>query len=128
MHIDEKTLLNIHDYMIEAFGGLPGMPDAGRASAIIARVQQTEYYTTPRPDLFQVAALYWASIARGHIFNDANKRTAVATALFFLRRNGINLRAGALDAATEIAVAAATGEANIQRLADYLRSLAVSEQ
>ncbi|WP_275554299.1 hypothetical protein [Mixta sp. Marseille-Q2659] len=41
-------------------------------------VEQTVYDTTSRPDQYQVAALYWAAIARGHIFNAANKRTAVA--------------------------------------------------
>jgi death-on-curing protein len=35
--------------------------------------------------------MYAVSIARGHIFNDANKRTALVTALTYLKLQGIDV-------------------------------------
>lgn len=42
-------------------------------------------------DIFGIAGLYAEAIARGHAFNDANKRTALACALTFLGRKGIDI-------------------------------------
>ncbi|WP_057492586.1 type II toxin-antitoxin system death-on-curing family toxin, partial [Salmonella enterica] len=69
---------------------LPGMSDPGRAEAIIGRVQARVAYEEIT-DLFEVSATYLVATARGHIFNDANKRTALNSALLFLRRNGVQV-------------------------------------
>lgn len=37
--LNEAIVMRIHDRMIELYGGLPGMPDAERMGAIIARVE-----------------------------------------------------------------------------------------
>ena len=36
--------------------------------------------------------MYAVAIARGHAFNDGNKRTALVSALTYLKDNGIELR------------------------------------
>ncbi|CHW64115.1 death on curing protein [Salmonella enterica subsp. enterica serovar Typhi] len=66
------------------------MSDPGRAEAIIGRVQARVAYEEIT-DLFEVSATYLVATARGHIFNDANKRTALNSALLFLRRNGVQV-------------------------------------
>jgi death-on-curing protein len=43
-------------------------------------------------DMFEIAAMYAVAIARGHVFNDANKRTALVSALACLDREGIKVR------------------------------------
>jgi death-on-curing protein len=43
-------------------------------------------------DLFDIAAAYAYHISQSQAFLDGNKRTGLATALVFLRLNGITLR------------------------------------
>ncbi|EEE0916036.1 type II toxin-antitoxin system death-on-curing family toxin, partial [Salmonella enterica subsp. enterica serovar 4,[5],12:i:-] len=100
--------------------GLPGMSDPGRAEAIIGRVQARVAYEEIT-DLFEVSATYLVATARGHIFNDANKRTALNSALLFLRRNGVQV----FDSPelADLTVGAATGEISVSSVADTLRRL-----
>lgn len=122
--LNEAIVMRIHDRMIELYGGLPGMPDAERVGAIIARVEQAKFYSDPAPDIFETAALYWIAIARGHIFNDANKRTALASTLFYLARNNIQIRNHPEDQArlVDLTLKAATGDRDIADLAAQLRT------
>ena len=66
-------------------------------------------------------ALSGGNFSRGHIFNDANKRTALNTAILFLKRNGVST----FDAAelVELTVGATTGEVSFARAAEMLRKL-----
>ena len=41
--------------------------------------------------IFDIAALYGIAIAQGHVFNDANKRTAFLSMITFLDQNGFDL-------------------------------------
>ncbi|HDW1759735.1 TPA: type II toxin-antitoxin system death-on-curing family toxin, partial [Escherichia coli] len=102
------------------YGGLPGMSDPGRAEAIIGRVQARVVYEEIT-DLFEVSATYLVATARGHIFNDANKRTAINSALLFLRRNGVQV----FDSRelADLTVGAATGEISVSTVAATLRRL-----
>lgn len=121
--LNAAIITRIHDRMIELYGGLTGMPDAERVGAIIARVEQTAYYSDPAPGVFETAALYWVAIARGHIFNDANKRTALASTLFYLAQNGILIRNTPEDQArlVDLTLDAATGARDVTDLAAQLR-------
>ena len=72
-------------------------------------------------DVFEVAALYAVAIARGHVFNDGNKRTALVSALTYLDTEGVALkRSGQLE---DIMVDVAQGLVNERDLADILFSL-----
>lgn len=42
-------------------------------------------------DIFDIAAMYAVAIARGHVFSDANKRTALVTALTYLSLQGVEI-------------------------------------
>ncbi|MDI4401395.1 type II toxin-antitoxin system death-on-curing family toxin [Escherichia coli] len=99
---------------------MPGMSDPGRAEAIIGRVQARVAYEEIT-DLFEVSATYLVATARGHIFNDANKRTALNSALLFLRRNGVQV----FDSPelADLTVGAATGEISVSSVAATLRRL-----
>ena len=119
-HISPEELIALHDANISRYGGLPGMSDPGRAEAIIGRVQARVAYEEIT-DLFEVSATYLVAIARGHIFNDANKRAALNSALLFLRRNGVQV----FDSPelADLTVGAATGEISVSSVADTLRRL-----
>ena len=116
-HISPEELIALHDANISRYGG---MSDPGRAEAIIGRVQARVAYEEIT-DLFEVSATYLVATARGHIFNDANKRAALNSALLFLRRNGVQV----FDSPelADLTVGAATGEISVSSVADTLRRL-----
>nr|WP_318384305.1 type II toxin-antitoxin system death-on-curing family toxin [uncultured Enterobacter sp.] len=120
--ISSGEVIAFHDRILRVLPGVAGMPDPGRAEAIIYRVQKRYHYENVS-DLYELAATYWVAIARGHIFNDGNKRTAFFVTMAFLARNGV----GIIDEGTlleELTVEAATGARTCSELAGYLRDLA----
>ncbi|MNB68460.1 Toxin Doc [compost metagenome] len=104
--------------MIVAYGGLEDYSDAGRIESMVTRILNRHVYEGER-DVFVLAAAYLLAIARGHCFNDANKRTAFASATLFLRRNGVLVQYSADH--EELTVKAAEGELNVWEIADKLR-------
>jgi len=120
--MDGKTIIDAHDYILSRSPGLIGMSDPGRAESVASRISNALDYGEIEPDLFVIAGLYTVAIARGHIFNDANKRTAFVVAMQFLFRNGITLR-NDREILENAIVAAATGEADYMQLAAIFRSL-----
>lgn len=66
--------------------------------------------------------MYAVALARGHVFNDANKRTALVTALTYLSLQGIDIPRS--DLLEEIMVDVAEGQIDQQDLAWLLYSLA----
>lgn len=106
-HLTPAEIIALHDALISRYGGLAGMSARDRVEALINRVINRELYEG-ETNVYELAALYLYAIARGHVFNDANKRTAFTASVLFLRRNGINLPHR--DEFEEMTVQAATGE------------------
>lgn len=119
--ISASEIVIFHDRILQLYPGVAGMPDAGRAEAIIHRVHNLAHYEGVN-DVFDLAAAYWVAIARGHIFNDGNKRTAFFTTMAFLRRNGVLIRDEG-NTLEELTIQAATGELTPTQLAQSLREL-----
>lgn len=88
--IGAKTVLNIHDMVIAREGGLPGDHGLGAVEGVLGRVINRILYEG-LDDVYEIAAMYAVAIARGHVFNDANKRTALLTALTYLEMNEIEV-------------------------------------
>jgi len=66
--------------------------------------------------------MYAVALARGHVFNDANKRTALGTALTYLSLQGIDMPRD--DLLEEMMVDVAEGNLAQADLAELLYSLA----
>ncbi|MDD8344944.1 type II toxin-antitoxin system death-on-curing family toxin [Escherichia coli] len=64
---------------------------------------------------------YLVATARGHIFNDANKRTVLNSVLLFLRRNGVQVYDSPM--LVDFTVGAATGKIHVSSVAETLREL-----
>ncbi|AUC40925.1 Death on curing protein, Doc toxin [Dickeya solani RNS 08.23.3.1.A] len=114
-----QDVIDFHDRILQVLPGVVGMADPGRAEELIYRVQNRLYYEGVT-ELFELAATYWVTIARGHIFNDGNKRTAFFVTMTFLRRNGI-LIVDNDNSLEELTIKAATGECLVSELAEQLR-------
>lgn len=119
--VSAQEVIAFHDRILQRLPGVDGMPDPGRAEALICRVQNRAHYEGVT-DVFELAATYWVAIARGHIFNDGNKRTAFFVAMTFLYRNGIRIR-DTDNTLENLTVGAATGEKTVDELAQHLKNL-----
>jgi death-on-curing protein len=121
--INAKKVIEFHDYIIVEEGGLPGNHGIDAIEGALARVVNRIQYEGME-DIYEIAAMYAVAIARGHVFNDANKRTALVAALTFLETEGIVIdRDYQLE---EIMVDVARGEICFQELANLFYSLANS--
>lgn len=116
--ISADEIIRFHDRLLMVTPGVPGMPDAGRAEALLYRVLN-KYQYEGVSDIWQLAAMHLLAIARGHIFNDGNKRTALFITLLFLKRNGISLPSN--PAFVEMTVNAAAGLLTLEEIVAQLR-------
>ncbi|MCQ8234007.1 type II toxin-antitoxin system death-on-curing family toxin [Pectobacterium carotovorum] len=119
--VSAQEVIAFHDRILQRLPGVAGMPDPGRAEAIIYRVQNRTHYEGIT-DVFELAATCWVAVARGHIFNDGNKRTAFFVTMTFLYRNGVLVRDHD-NTLENLTVEAATGAKNVDQLAQHLRNL-----
>ncbi|MBS0054829.1 type II toxin-antitoxin system death-on-curing family toxin [Yersinia sp. Marseille-Q3913] len=122
--VSAQEVIAFHDRILRRFAGVAGIPDPGRAEALIYRVQNRTHYDGVT-DLFELAATYWVAIVRGHIFNDGNKRTAFFVTMTFLHRNGVHICDNG-NLLENLTVEAATGEKSVSQLAQHLRQLVVT--
>ena len=88
-HLDVEAVLAIHEEVLAAHGGLPGLRDRGLLESAVA-APRASYGGEPLiSDPVEVAAAYLFYLCRNHPFADGNKRTALAAALVFLEANGL---------------------------------------
>jgi len=87
LSLDEVS--EIHQRLIDKFGGAPGLRDKGLLESALFR-PQTGYYD----DLAQMAAALFESLIINHPFVDGNKRMAFFCCDIFLRLNGWKLEVG----------------------------------
>lgn len=116
--ISAEEIIRFHDKLLQITPGVPGMPDPGRAEALLYRVLNKYEYEGVN-DVWQLAAMHLLAISRGHIFNDGNKRTALFVTLLFLKRNGIILPSNRHF--VELTVDAAAGLLSVEQIALALR-------
>ncbi|MEI7251182.1 MULTISPECIES: type II toxin-antitoxin system death-on-curing family toxin [Pectobacterium] len=114
-------VIAIHDSQLETYGGLAGFRDIGLVEGMVARVENLHIYQNEN-DLYVLAASLLLSIARGHGFNDANKRTSVASAMVFLDMNGSSITPS--EDFADFVVMAAQGFYDVHTVAEALKKLA----
>lgn len=103
-------MLFLHDQALQDYGGVPGLRDEGLLFSALARPVNKLAYAEPGSlDLFDLAAAYAFGVAANHAFNDANKRTAWACCVLFLKANGVGLAVAVSDAADQMALLASGG-------------------
>jgi len=91
--LDVDFVVAVHDEIIATFGGLAGFAGGGvgGVEAALGRVANHAMYAG-LDDVFGIAALYAEAISRGHVFNDANKRTGLTCAIAYLEAQDIEVR------------------------------------
>lgn len=111
----------IHDAVLNP-SELPGRARDKSLEKALARVDNRLAYGMIG-DVFDLAAAYAVAVARGHCFNDGNKRTAHQTMDVCMDLNGIQI-AWNTEAVGQKIIAVAQGALDVGDLADWLRGLA----
>jgi len=88
--ISTEFVITIHDNILANQGGLAGFAQRGEGglASTLQRVENHIVYGGTS-NVFEIAALYGVALARGYVFNDGNKRTALACTLIYLLKQGI---------------------------------------
>lgn len=120
--LDPDFVIAVHDEIIAELGGLPGLGGGGIGAleAALFRVEMHAHYVALN-DVFGIAGLYAEAIAKGHVFNDANKRTALTCALTYLYGEGIDIPD--VPELEEIMVMLASGDIYGEEFADFLSAV-----
>jgi death-on-curing protein len=104
------------------------IPNAQRPTelveAIASRVLNAHFYNGLE-DVFELAAIYLLAISTGHIFVDANKRTAFLSCALFLAVNEIELVES--PDLVELTVETSQGLLTVEQIAERLRELVEPE-
>ena len=111
----------LHDSVLNP-GELPGRARDKSLDAALARVENRLAYGLVN-DIFDLAAAYAMAVARGHCFNDGNKRTAFRTMNAALALNGVRIR-WTTEEIGQIIIRCAQGLMEDGDLADWLRDKA----
>ena len=85
-HLSVDEVVEIHQRLIEHFGGPPGVRDLGLLESALFR-PRSGYYQ----DIAEMAGALFESLLMNHPFVDGNKRVAFFATDVFLRLNGWKL-------------------------------------
>jgi death-on-curing protein len=118
--LEPDVVLFLHDRALREYGGTQGMKDPGLLDSALALPRNKRAYAPETADLFDLGAAYAYGIARNHAFSDGNKRTAWACCVLFLKVNGVELDAPAVDV-VPLMVALASGTLDEAGFAAWLR-------
>lgn len=88
-YLDAEGVLAIHEEVLVAHGGSPGVRDHGLLESAVAAPQASFGGEFLIREPVEIAAAYLFYLCCNHPFVDGNKRTALAAALVFLKQNGL---------------------------------------
>jgi death-on-curing protein len=111
----------LHRMALELHGGQDGIRDPGALESAVQQPQNVFGYA--RGDLFEIAAAYAFHVAEAQSFIDGNKRAGMASALVFLKLNGVVVPA-AHSALHEAMIRVSARTFSRSELAELLRGLA----
>jgi len=114
--LTRDELLEIHENLIERFGGQPGIRDPGLLESALFR-PRTGYYK----DLAEMGAALFESLIINHPFVDGNKRVAFFATDVFFRLNGYKLEVVAAEAYPFLIGLLEQGECNFENLLRWIR-------
>lgn len=84
LYFDAQHAVDVHDWIIEHSGGLPGLKDLGQLESVLQHIQNDDYY--PSFDAKLTHLIF--GINKFHAFNDGNKRSSLTLGTYFLTLNG----------------------------------------
>ena len=119
--IELKVVLNIHDILIDKFGGIKGIRDQGLLESAINRPHATFDNTELYPSLPEKAAAILESVLINHPFIDGNKRTAYVLMRLILLEGGYDIEAKQ-DEKYEMVISVSTGTMRFDEIRNWIQS------
>ena len=113
-------VIDIHQVLIQQFGGTSGVRDKGLLDSALSQPKATFFGELLHPTIHEQAAAYLYHVAKNHPFVDGNKRTAYGAMEAFLRLNGHNLELSD-DEAYAMVMQVAQGEITKEELSTLLQ-------
>lgn len=89
--IHREVALAIHEAQIREHGGSLGLRDLGLLESALERPRNADDFSSARPGVPELSALYAIAIIRNHPFVDGNKRVALVLMELFLSLNAYEL-------------------------------------
>ncbi len=118
-YLTAKDVLFYHDIILK-----DTVEDQGIAphTSIESALHRIDHHITydDLDDIYEIAALYGVAIAKGHCFNNGNKRTALVSMLSFLLINNIEIDVGN-DIIEELMVEIATDQMDRMQVTAWLK-------
>jgi death-on-curing protein len=87
----------LHAEQLALYGGREGFVDENVVRSAVAMPQATMFGNYLHEDIAEMAAAYLFHFAAAQGFSDGNKRTALASSVEFLARNGYMLNCAEID-------------------------------
>jgi death-on-curing protein len=88
LYLTAEAVKAIHEEVLAAHGGSPGLRDLALLESAVAAPQATYGGEALLKEGVEIAAAYLFYLCSNHPFVDGNKRTALAACLVFLEANG----------------------------------------
>lgn len=121
LFLTRDEVLEIHNRLIERFGGKSGVRDLGLLESALYR-PKTGYYN----DLTEMAAALFESLIMNHPFIDGNKRVAFFSTDVFLRLNGYKFNVVSDDAHKFLIELLESGECSYEHLLPWIKKSIMS--
>lgn len=118
IYLTLAEVVEMHLQLIDGFGGLHGIRDAGLLESAVMR-PQSGYYS----NIIEEAAALMESLANDHAFHDGNKRISFSATDVFLRANGYVLEVDGLVAHKVIEGAMERNEFRFAQILGWLSSV-----
>lgn len=122
IYLPLEQIIEMHDALIEKFGGLKGIRERGLLESAVAAPMMAVFGEERHKTIYNKAAAYLFYIAKNHAFLDGNKRTATAAALAFLRANGKTVKYDMAEF-LEFIVTVAEGKADLDAISKYFKKI-----
>ena len=119
--IELKDVLNIHNILIEKFGGSNGVRDYGSLESALNRPMATFDKKDLYPNPADKAAAILESILINHPFVDGNKRTAYVLMKLILFEYGLDIVAEQ-DDKYKMVISASTGDMRFDDIRNWIQA------
>ncbi len=120
-------VLEIHQKLIENYGGHTGVRDEELLQSALAQVSMTFEGVYLHKTIYEMAAAYLFHIAKNHPFVDGNKRTGITLAVLFLSRDGIEINCSE-ESLADFVISVAGGRVSKNTIARWFEENSIVEE
>ncbi len=114
-----EEVIMLHQKLLAATGGLPGLRDRGLLESAVLSVDAGFEDVEKYPSVEEKAARLAFSLISNHPFADGNKRVGVLAMLMTLKLNGVKLRYTQREL-IDLGLAAASGKAGYGEILEWI--------